>query len=93
MSTTLAPSVTDVTVTVGDADITMETGKLAKQADGAVLVRSGDTMILATAQNRTEAREGCSSRSPWTWRSGCTPRARSPAASSSARGARPRRRS
>ena len=58
MSTTLAPSVTDVTVTVGDADITMETGKLAKQADGAVLVRSGDTMILATAQGRTEAREG-----------------------------------
>jgi polyribonucleotide nucleotidyltransferase len=58
MSTTLAPSVTDVTVTVGDAEITMETGKLAKQADGAVLVRSGDTMILATAQGRTEAREG-----------------------------------
>jgi polyribonucleotide nucleotidyltransferase len=58
MSTTLAPSVADVTVTVGDADITMETGKLAKQADGAVLVRSGDTMILATAQGRTEAREG-----------------------------------
>jgi len=58
MNTMLAPSVTDVTVTVGDAEITMETGKLAKQADGAVVVRSGDTMILATAQGRSEPREG-----------------------------------
>ena len=33
-------------------------GKLAKQADGAVVVRCGDTMVLATAQGRTEAREG-----------------------------------
>ena len=35
-----------------------ETGKLAKQADGAVVVRSGETMVLATAVGRTEAREG-----------------------------------
>ncbi|MBA3365682.1 MAG: polyribonucleotide nucleotidyltransferase, partial [Actinobacteria bacterium] len=47
-----------VTVTVGDQEITMETGKLAKQADGAVVIRSGDTMVLATAQGRMEAREG-----------------------------------
>ncbi len=47
-----------VAVTIGDAEITMETGRLAKQADGAVVVRSGDTMILATATARTEAREG-----------------------------------
>jgi len=47
-----------VSVTVGEGEITFETGKLAKQADGAVLVRSGDTMVLATAQGRTEAREG-----------------------------------
>src|SRR5579863_4490451 len=47
-----------VTVSVGGKDVTFETGKLAKQADGAVVVRSGDTMILATAQGRTEAREG-----------------------------------
>ena len=38
--------------------ITFETGKLAKQADGAVVVRSGETMVLATAQGRTEGREG-----------------------------------
>jgi polyribonucleotide nucleotidyltransferase len=49
---------TAITVAVGDDEITFETGKLAKQADGAVLVRSGDTMVLATAQGRMEAREG-----------------------------------
>src|SRR5437868_12842221 len=47
-----------VSVTVGGQEISFETGKLAKQADGAVLVRSGETMVLATAQGRTEAREG-----------------------------------
>ena len=47
-----------VTVNVGGKDITFETGKLAKQADGAVVVRSADTVVLATAQGRTEAREG-----------------------------------
>ena len=47
-----------VSVTVGDQEIVFETGKLAKQADGAVVVRSGDTMVLATAQGRMEAREG-----------------------------------
>src|SRR2546423_6850501 len=47
-----------VSVQIGDQEITFETGKLAKQADGAVVVRSGETMVLATAQGRTEAREG-----------------------------------
>jgi polyribonucleotide nucleotidyltransferase len=47
-----------VTAEVGGKEITFETGKLAKQADGAVVVRSGDTMVLATAQGRMEAREG-----------------------------------
>ncbi len=54
----LAERVATVTVTVGDAEITFESGKLAKQADGSVLVRSGDTMILATAVGRAEPREG-----------------------------------
>src|SRR5213592_201352 len=49
---------TTVSATVGGREITFETGKLAKQADGAVVVRSGETMVLATAQGRTEAREG-----------------------------------
>src|SRR6476646_7662971 len=47
-----------VSVTIGDQDISFETGKLAKQADGAVVVRSGETMVLSTAQGRMEAREG-----------------------------------
>jgi polyribonucleotide nucleotidyltransferase len=47
-----------ISVDVGRDTITFETGKLAKQADGAVVVRSGDTMVLATAQGRTEPREG-----------------------------------
>lgn len=37
--------------------ITIETGKLAKQADGAVVVRMGDTMLLATVVSAKEARE------------------------------------
>jgi polyribonucleotide nucleotidyltransferase len=47
-----------VEVTVGGKEISFETGKLAKQADGAVVVRSGDTMVLATTVGRTEPREG-----------------------------------
>src|SRR5581483_4580346 len=47
-----------VSVTVGDREISFESGKLAKQADGAVVVRSGETMLLATAQGRMETREG-----------------------------------
>jgi polyribonucleotide nucleotidyltransferase len=47
-----------VSVQVGSQEITFETGKLAKQADGAVVIRSGETMVLATAQGRAETREG-----------------------------------
>jgi len=43
---------------VGNQEISFETGHLAKQADGAAVVRAGDTMVLATAQGRAEAREG-----------------------------------
>ncbi len=38
-----------VTVSVGGREMIFETGKLAKHANGAVTVRSGDTMLLATA--------------------------------------------
>jgi polyribonucleotide nucleotidyltransferase len=47
-----------VSVQIGNQEISFETGKLAKQADGAVVVRAGETMVLATAQGRAEAREG-----------------------------------
>jgi polyribonucleotide nucleotidyltransferase len=55
---TMVSGKSTVNVTVGRDDMSFETGKLAKQADGAVVVRAGDTMVLATAQGRMEAREG-----------------------------------
>src|SRR6266487_5745201 len=58
MATMTEPRIATVSVTVGDQELTFETGTLAKQADGAVVVRAGDTMVLATAQGRMEAREG-----------------------------------
>jgi polyribonucleotide nucleotidyltransferase len=56
MSTQLAGQLASVSVDVGGQEIVFETGKLAKQADGAVVVRSGETMILATAVGRADAR-------------------------------------
>src|SRR5207245_6873493 len=41
--------VTRVSVDVAGSEISFETGRMAKQASGAVLVRQGDTMVLATA--------------------------------------------
>ena len=47
------------TITLGDGrTITIETGKLAKQADGSVMVRMGDTMLLATVCSATDAAPG-----------------------------------
>src|SRR5688572_16640168 len=56
MSTISTGQQATVSVDVGAAELRFETGKLAKQADGAVVVRSGDTMILATAVGRPDAR-------------------------------------
>jgi polyribonucleotide nucleotidyltransferase len=48
-----------VTFTIGEGlPITIETGKLARQADGAVTVRQGNCIILATVVANKEAREG-----------------------------------
>src|SRR6187401_2587835 len=57
MSTVLG-QVASTSVEIGGKEITFETGKFAKQADGAVAVRSGETMVLATATGRPDAREG-----------------------------------
>lgn len=47
------------TITLGDGrTITIETGKLAKQADGAVMVRMGKTMLLATVCSAQDAVPG-----------------------------------
>ncbi len=45
-------------IITGGKEISIETGKLAKQSDGAVVLRMGDTMILATVVAATEVREG-----------------------------------
>ena len=42
-------AVTRVSVDIAGTEISFETGKMAKQASGAVVVRSGDTMVLSTA--------------------------------------------
>ena len=45
-------------IKLGDKELTVETGKVAKQADGSVVIRYGDTMILVTAVSARTAREG-----------------------------------
>src|SRR5256714_8209509 len=45
----MSDAVTRVAVEIEGQEISFETGKLAKQASGAVVVRSGDTMVLCTA--------------------------------------------
>ncbi len=50
---------TKKTIALADGrEITLETGKLAKQADGAVELRLGNTMILATVTSAKEADDG-----------------------------------
>ena len=49
---------TTTTIELADGrSITIETGKLAKQADGSVVVRMGETMVLATVVSAQEAKE------------------------------------
>src|ERR1044071_6557369 len=54
----MIPKVHRRDVTLGARTISIETGKLAKQADGSVIVRCGDTVVLVTACHAANAREG-----------------------------------
>jgi polyribonucleotide nucleotidyltransferase len=47
-----------ITAQVGDKQIVIETGKLAKQADGAVTVQLGETIVVVAAVAATKAKEG-----------------------------------
>ena len=47
-----------VSVQVGTSELTIETGLLAKQADGSVTVQLGDTIVLVAAVAATSVREG-----------------------------------
>src|SRR5688572_25354300 len=45
------------TIPFGERELILETGKMAKQADGSVVVRYGDTMILVTAVSAREKKD------------------------------------
>jgi len=47
-----------VNVAFGGRNLSISTGKMAKQANGAVIVKSGDTVVLVTAVAQKEAKEG-----------------------------------
>jgi polyribonucleotide nucleotidyltransferase len=47
-----------VSAKVGNQNISLETGRLAKQADGSVVVRTGDSMVLVTAVSGKEPKLG-----------------------------------
>ena len=51
-------SIHNVTAHVGGQDIIIETGKMARLADGAVTVRLGDTIMIVTAVSATKVKEG-----------------------------------
>lgn len=46
------------TIKVGGRDLSVETGKVAKQADGSVVIQYGETMLLVTAVSNKTAKEG-----------------------------------
>ena len=45
-------------IKLGNRELVVETGKVAKQADGSVVIRYGDTMLLVTAVSARTAKEG-----------------------------------
>jgi polyribonucleotide nucleotidyltransferase len=45
-------------IKLGDKELTVETGRVAKQADGSVVIRYGDTMLLVAAVGAPHTREG-----------------------------------
>src|SRR3984885_7098316 len=47
-----------VTAQIGSTQISIETGKIAKLADGAVVVSCGDTIVMASAVSATSIKEG-----------------------------------
>lgn len=45
-------------IKLGERELTVETGRVAKQADGSVVIRYGDTMLLVAAVSAPTPREG-----------------------------------
>ncbi|MEO8419189.1 MAG: hypothetical protein ABI475_10740, partial [Methylophilaceae bacterium] len=46
------------TIPYGQHELTLETGEIARQANGAVLVSLGDTVVLVTVVGKTEVKAG-----------------------------------
>ena len=66
-------------ITLADGrQIEIETGKLAKQADGSVVVKQGDTMLLATVVAAKENPTPTSCRFRWSTRRNTPPRVATP---------------
>src|SRR5213075_2352008 len=55
---TLHMEAKSVTAQVGNQSIAIETGKMAKQADGSVVVKAGDSVVLVTAVSAKDRKEG-----------------------------------
>ena len=47
-----------VTAQIGSTEVSIETGKIARLADGSVIVSTGETMVLASAVSATQIKEG-----------------------------------
>lgn len=55
----MLPKIIQKTITLDDGrEITIETGRLARQANGSAIVKMGNTMLLATVVANKEGREG-----------------------------------
>jgi len=54
----LFPNIQQKTFKIGDKEVHLETGRLAKQASGSVLVRCDDTVVLVTATGSEKPRPG-----------------------------------
>lgn len=52
-------ALTEMRAKLGDQEIVIETGKMAKQAGGSVVVKSGDTMVLVVATSAAKAKDEC----------------------------------
>lgn len=76
----------------GEETLTLETGKVARQADGTVIATLGETSVMANVTFAKAAKEG-QDFFPLTvhYQENTTPRVKCPAASSSARRVRPKR--
>ena len=53
-------TINNVEFELGGKTVVLETGRVANQANGAVLARCGDTIVLATATMSAKPREGMS---------------------------------